>query len=126
MARLETRVARIAEELLAERRSVRPVDVLVGLGWLAQPNVDRWVRGRVISLDRCVGVDADKVTAALAALQRWAEDRGLTPSEADYQDLQFTADGDSDAERAYRTHWASTDIADSVVERPRRAPEGSP
>ena len=120
MARLETRVARIAEALLAERRSVRPIDVLVGLGWLAQPNVDRWVQGRVPSLDRCVGVDSDKVTAALAAMQHWAEDRGLRPSEADYQDLQFTADGDSDAERAYRTHWASTDIPEPIVERPRR------
>jgi hypothetical protein len=102
MARVETRVARIAEALLAERRSVCPVDVLVGLGWLAQPNVDRWVQGRVPSLDRCVGVESDKVTAAFAALQHWALDRGLKPSEADYQDLQFTADGDSDAERAYR------------------------
>src|SRR6185503_769763 len=42
MARLETRVARIADALLADRRSVRPIDVLVGLGWLAEPNVDRW------------------------------------------------------------------------------------
>ena len=97
MARLETRVARIAEALLAERRSVRPIDVLVGLGWLAQPNVDRWERGRVLSLDRCVGVDSDKVMAALAALQDWAEGSGLKPSEVGYQDLQFTADGDSDA-----------------------------
>ena len=120
MARLETRVVRIAEAVLAERRSIRPIDVLVGLGWLAEPNVERWERGRVPSLDRCVGVDSDKVSAALAALQHWAEGRGLTRSEADYQDLNFTADGDSDTERAYRTHWASTDIADSVVERPRR------
>ncbi len=119
MARLETRVARIAEELLAERRSVRPTDVLVGLGWLAQPNVDRWERGRVPLLDRCVSVDSVKVMAALAALQHWAEDRGLTPAEADYQDLQFTADGDSDAERAYRTHWGSTDMPEPIVERPR-------
>ena len=58
--------------------------------------------------------------AALAALQRWAEDRGLTPSEADYRDLQFTADGDADAERAYRTHWASADMPEPVVERPPR------
>ena len=49
MARLETRVARIAETLLAERRSVRPIDVLVGLGWLAEPNVDRWTRGRFLA-----------------------------------------------------------------------------
>ena len=119
MANLETRVARIAEAFLAERRSVRPIDVLVGIGWLAQPNVDRWERGRVASLDRCVQVDADKVAAALTALKRWAEDRGLKPSEADYQDLQFTADGDADAERAYRTHWASTGMAEPIVERPR-------
>ena len=121
MAGLETRVARIAEASLAERRSVRPIDVLVGLGWLAQPNVDRWQRGRVPSLDRRVGVDSDQVTAALRALRHWAEDRGLTPSEAGYQDLQFTADGDSDAERAYRTHWVSTDIPEPIVERPRRS-----
>jgi hypothetical protein len=50
-----------------------------------------------------LGVDADKVRAAIAGLQQWAEDHGLKPSEADYQDLKFTADGDSVAERAYRT-----------------------
>ena len=120
MARVETRVARIAEALLAERRSVRPIDVLVGLGWLAQANVDRWEQGRVPSLDRCVQVDAVKVTAALAALRRWAEDHDLKPYETDYHELQFTADGDSEAERAYRTHWASTEIPEPIVERPSR------
>ena len=120
MARLETRVARVAEALLAERRYVRSIDVLVGLGWLAQPNIDRWVQGRVPSLDRCVGVDSDKVPAAFAALQRWAEERGLTQSEGEYKDLQFTADSDADAERAYRTHWGSSDAPAPVVERPQR------
>ena len=71
MARLETRVTRVAEELLAERRTVRPIDVLVGLGWLAQPNVNRWERDRVPSLDRCVGVDSDRVMAALTACSVW-------------------------------------------------------
>jgi hypothetical protein len=123
MARVETRVARIAEELLTERRYVRLVDVLVGLGWLAQPNVDRWARGRVPSLDRCVAVDFDKVMTAIAALQDWAEHRGLTPSEADYQDLQFTVDGDLEAESAYRTQWASSETHEIVVERPPRRPQ---
>src|SRR2546423_14736362 len=108
MAGLKTRVTRIAEESLAEQGYVRPIDVLVGLGWLAQPNVDRWVQGRVHSLDRCVGVDSDKVMAAFAVLQHWAEGRGLTPSEGDYHELPFTADIDSDAERAYHTQRGST------------------
>lgn len=120
MARVETRVARIAEELLAERQYVRLIDVLVGLGWLAQPNVDRWERGRVPSIDRCVGVDSDKVLTAFAALQHWADERGLKPRETGYQDLQCTADGDADAERAYRTQWASTDMPEPIVERPPR------
>jgi hypothetical protein len=67
-----------------------------------------------------VGVDSDKVPAAFAALQQWAEDRGLTQSEGDYQDLQCTTDGDSAAERAYRIHWGSTDVPEPAVERPRR------
>ena len=41
MAGIETRVARIAEALLAERQFIAPVDVLIGLGWLAHSNVDR-------------------------------------------------------------------------------------
>jgi len=118
MASLETRVARIAGAALADQRFVRPIDILVGLGWLVQPNVDRWERGRIASLDRRMGVDPDKVAAALTALQRWAEDHGLNPSEVDYHDLQFTADGDSDVERAYRTHWTSTDAPEFVVARP--------
>src|SRR5258707_1295322 len=91
----------------------RGSQLTIPLGWLAQPNVDRWVQGRVPSIDRCIGVDTDNVMAALAALQHWAEDRGLTPSEVDYQDLQFTADADADAdaERTYRTHWGSTEVA---------------
>ena len=42
---------------------MRPIDVLVGVGWLAQPNVDRWEQGRVPALDRCVQVDAGELPA---------------------------------------------------------------
>ncbi|MBX7432572.1 DUF2293 domain-containing protein [Mycobacterium sp. Y57] len=107
MARLETRVARIAEATLADQHFVTPVDVLIGLGWLAQPNVERWLRGRATSLDRCVSVDAAKSAAALAALQAWAEDQGLQPYQTDYADRQFTLDGDPDTERILRTRWAA-------------------
>jgi hypothetical protein len=72
-------------------------------------------RGRVAPLDRCVQVDADKVAAALTALQRWAEDHALKPSEVEYQELQFTTGCDPDAERAYRTHWASAKLPAPVV-----------
>jgi hypothetical protein len=109
MARIETRVARIAEAVLAEQQFVTPIDVLIGLGWLAQPNVDRWQLGRITSLDRCVGVDDVKTAAALDALRAWAQDRGLKPWETDYRELQFTADGEPATERTFRIRWASAD-----------------
>jgi hypothetical protein len=109
MAGIGTRVARIAEATLAEQRFVTPIDVLVGLGWLAQPNVDRWQRGRVTSLDLCVGVDDAKTAAALDALRDWAKDVGLKSWETDYRELRFTAIGDPATERAFRTRWAVAD-----------------
>nr|WP_234897812.1 DUF2293 domain-containing protein [Mycolicibacterium vanbaalenii] len=106
---MQTRVARIAESALAEQQFVTPLDVLIGLGWLAQPNVERWQQGRVSSLDRCVQVDRDKTAAALAVLQSWARDHGLQPWDTDYGDLQFTDGGDHEAERTFRTRWAAAE-----------------
>ncbi|NTY62845.1 DUF2293 domain-containing protein [Mycolicibacterium sphagni] len=117
MARLETRVARIAEAALAERQYVTPIDVLIGLGWLAQPNVERWTWGRVTSLDRCIQVDDARTVAALDALRDWAQGIGLSPWDTDYGDLQFTASGTAPTERVFRIRWA-------VAEQP--APEAPP
>ena len=69
MAALATRVARIAESSLAAQYFVAPTDVLVQLGWLAQPNVERWQQGFVPYLDRCVCVDATKITQAQRNLE---------------------------------------------------------
>jgi hypothetical protein len=122
MANLETRVARIAEAALAERQFVTPIDVLIGLGWLAQPNVDRWLAGRVPALGRCVSVESAKTAAALTALQRWAEGQGLTAWDTDYGDRRFTSDGDADAERIFRARWARSD--QPAPELPRQRPRG--
>jgi hypothetical protein len=109
MAGIETRVARIAEALLAERQFVAPIDVLIGLGWLAESNVDRWTKGRVTSLDLCFGVDATKAAQALDALRNWAQGHGLQGWPTEYRELRFTAAGDPATERAFRTRWAVTD-----------------
>ncbi|CAN5669251.1 DUF2293 domain-containing protein [soil metagenome] len=109
MAGIATRVARIAEATLAEQQFVTLIDVLIGLGWLARPNVDRWMNGRVASLDICIGVDATKTAAALDALRDWSRDHGLQAWETDYRELRFTASGDPDIERTFRTRWASSE-----------------
>lgn len=108
MAALATRVARIAESSLAAQYFVAPTDVLVQLGWLAQPNVERWQQGFVPYLDRCVCVDATKITQALDALRSWAGEHGLHDWPADYGELRFSED--PDVERAFRTRWASAEL----------------
>lgn len=120
MANVSTRVTRVAEDVLPERGAVRTIDVLVGLGWLAQPSVERWERGRLPSLDRCVQVGTQKVSEAAEALRRWAEERGLERREGQYGDLMFTDDGDPEVERVYRTHWATPGHVDPEPPRLRR------
>lgn len=120
MANVKTRVERVAEAVLEERGAVRPVDILVGLGWLAQPTVERWERGRILSLDRSIQVGEEKVAEAADAWRQWAEEHGLERREGQYGDLMFTADGDPDAEAVYRTHWAKPGHAEPEAPRPRR------
>lgn len=120
MATVETRVVRIAEATLAEQQFVTPIDVLVGLGWLAQSNVDRWLRNNyVFSLDRCVAVDDVKTAAALDALKTWTEKRGLKSWETDYGDRTFTDGGDPATERIFRIRWASAEHFAPETPRPR-------
>jgi hypothetical protein len=119
MAGIETRVARIAEATLAEQQFVTSVDVLIGLGWLAPPNVDRWQKGHFTPLDRCIGVDHTKTAAALDALRRWAQDNGLEAFDTDYHDRRFTADGDPATERTFGTRWATAEQPAPAIAPPR-------
>jgi hypothetical protein len=113
-AKLQARVAAAAEAALREKRYVSPVDVLVGVGWVAEPHVESWRHGRVEHLEQLTAVGADRVDAALAVLEEWARGRGLEPTEVDYTAatrdrtaLVFTADRDPVRERGYRIHWAA-------------------
>jgi hypothetical protein len=114
---LQQRVTRSAEAVFAEQRFVSPIDVLIGLGWLAPTQVDRWRQGRVDCLEHVTQASLSKIGVALAAFQRWAQMRGLTPSETDYvartrdrRVLRFSVSGDPAIECAYRTHWVSPDL----------------
>lgn len=118
--KLEQRVVRAAEAALAERRFVTAVDVLVGIGWLSPPAVDRWRQGRVEYLEREVQANLHKISTAMSLLRRWAERRDLQPSETAYvartrdrRPLRFSASGNPDIERAYRTHWVSPEPSEA-------------
>jgi hypothetical protein len=117
-------VADAAKVALAERQQVSVIDVLVGLGWLHPSNVDRWERGRIEYLELAVFVGSEKIAAALEALLDWARERELRPREMGYsarardpRPLRFSADGDPEIERLYRTHWVSPEMSEAGRER---------
>jgi hypothetical protein len=132
--RLHQRVARAAEEALAERAVVAPIDVLVGLGWLGPRSVDAWRQGRVASLEAVVQAGPGKVSAAMELLRGWARARELQASETAYvarsrgrPALRFSESGDPEIERAYRTHWVSPELSErqraQLAERQSRPPD---
>jgi hypothetical protein len=123
-----------AEAALRDSKSVSPVDVFCGIGWLPWSVADRWRQGRVDSLDQAMNVGPEKLAGALAMLRAWARAGGLVPSEVGYlaatrdrRPLRFTADGDQAVERACRTHWISPELSeakrDRLTERQSRAPD---
>ena len=133
-SKLEERVVKAAEVALADRHFVTAIDVLVGMGWLTTPQVDRWRQGRVDYLERLVTANISKISTAMAAFRRWARSEGLKPSETaylarsrDHRPLRFSKSGDPGIEAAYRTHWVSPDLSEAkqarLVEKQGRAPD---
>ncbi len=113
-------VAEAAEAALGERKAVTAIDVMVGIGWLARPAVDRWRQGRIECLEGAISADPGQLSAALGALERWAGARGLQPIEAAYvartrdrRPLRFSESGDPDTERVWRTLWASPELSEA-------------
>lgn len=127
-------MARAAEAALAQRQFVTAIDVLVGVGWLEPRRVDEWRQGRVDYLERVTVVNLAKISDAMRAFRRWAQARGLQPSETAYvartrdrRPLRFSTSGDPEIERAYRTHWVSPQLSERkqarMAERQSRPPE---
>jgi hypothetical protein len=133
-SKLEQRVVRAAEAALAERKFVTAIDVLVGVGWLEPRRVDEWRQGRVDYLERVVIASLGKISTAAQCFRRWAQARGLEPSETAYvartrdrRPLRFSKSGDPEIERAYRTHWVSPELSERkrarLTERQSRPPD---
>jgi len=121
---LEARVVRAAEAALTAKNFVAPVDILVGMGWLASPRIDEWRQGRVDYLERVTTANLNKISNVMHLFRRWARARGLHPSETAYpsrtrsrRTLVFSKSGDPGIERAYRTHWVSPKLSDKQRDR---------
>lgn len=115
---LESRVVRAAEGALQAQNCVRPIDVLLGLGWLAADAEKLWRQGRTDYLERAVQANLKKISEAMRLFRRWAKAKGLLPRESRYvsqtrdrRTLRFSISGNPSIEQAYRTHWISSALS---------------
>ena len=118
---LADRVSRAAETLLADRKQVSFVDVLVAIGSLAGSHVSSWRQGRLDCLEETMQVDPSRISQAMTLFESWATGKGLSPSVTDYvartperRTLRFGRRHDPALEERYRTHWISPDLPESV------------
>ncbi|CAN5175312.1 DUF2293 domain-containing protein [soil metagenome] len=132
--RLERRVEAAAEAVLAERKFVTAIDVLLGLGWLPSSGEQAWRKGRIPYLEAAVTANLKKISKSMRFFRRWAQRRGLKPSETAYvrrvpgrPPLRFSKSGNPSIERAYRTHWVSPQLSERkrrrLAERQCRPPD---
>ena len=133
-AKLEERVAKAAEAALAVGKTVAPIDVLVGIGWLDPSSLKRWRLGQVDCLERVLQVNPARLSEAMTLLRAWAREQGLNPSPTVYvaqnpgrQPLRFSVSGAPAIEAAYATHWISPALSpkkrERLAEKASRPPE---
>ena len=117
---LESRVVRAAEDALAHHQYVSAIDILTGMGLLALTNLEAWRKGRIDFLERVIQGNLKKISLSMAMFRRWAQAKGLRPSETRYVrrtrmgtvDLQFSKSGDPAIEKSYRTHYVSPALSE--------------
>ncbi len=132
---LEDRVVGAAEAALAHHQYVSALDVLLGMGLLTPAQVQDWRKGRIDFLERVIHTNLKKISLSMALFRRWAQAKGLKPSETHYVrqgrggkvDLRFSKSGDAGIEKSYRTHFVSPELSErkrqKLEERLSRSPD---
>lgn len=110
---LYPRIVRAVEPLLASRKVVAPVDVLIGIGLLTPAKLEDWRFGRVPYLEKVIDGNLAKLSRVLRILRFHAHDLNLRPSTTAYmrwgkgpkQRLCFTKTADRKLEEAYSLNF---------------------
>lgn len=109
---LYPRIVSAVDSILANRKIVAPVDVLVRMDLLSPEDLEEWRRGRVPYLERVINCNLTRLSRLLRVLRFHAHDLNLDPVRTAYmrwgkepkQRLRFTKTGEPRLEEAYATH----------------------
>jgi hypothetical protein len=133
-ASLQQRVIKAAEQILSKQNYVRPIDLMITIGWLQNAHAKSWQQGKVPFLEKVIQVNLNKLNQALEYLQQWALKKDLKSSETIYMShntktrklLRFSNSGNPGIEQKYRTHYISPILTEKKIERLKNKWEQSP
>ena len=114
-----------AEAALAHHQYVSAIDMLTGSGLLYSGHVEQWRKGRIDFIEPMIQGNLKKISLSMKLFHEWAQSKGLKPSETQYVrsgrggtvNLQFSASGDPDIEKVYRTHYVSPALSSQKQQR---------
>ena len=115
---IRERAITAAEGALEQQHFVGPIDVLVRMRLLEMVHVEEWKKGRIDFLESTIQANPKKISKALSVFEEWALEKGLVPKETQALRtarggnvaLQFTQNGDPEAERFFRTQYFSPNL----------------
>jgi hypothetical protein len=118
--RQKQRVVQAAEEALYKQQYVSPIDVFLGMKLLQPVHVIDWRKGRIPYLEQVIQGNLSKISFYMKCFRAWANEKGLILSPTVYlartrgakRELRFSKTGNSEIERAYRTHYISPALSE--------------
>jgi hypothetical protein len=129
---LDERVARAVRTVLADQRSVCPIDILTAIGWRDPGTVKRWRSCQIEFVEDAIQVSPARLRRALELIRDWAAAGGLLRSETDHvsatpdrRRLHFSRDPTRD--KMYSVNWVSSGLSgkqrDQLIEKASCAPD---
>ncbi|MDQ6972910.1 MAG: hypothetical protein Q9M30_09690 [Mariprofundaceae bacterium] len=110
---LEKKLSATTSCLLREKGYISMVDVFVGLGYLAEKDVEAWRMKRIPYLERCIRINLSKISLIMKTVRKHCMQGNLKESYTAYkswgkgakQTLRFSKSGQEQIEKAYATHF---------------------
>ena len=124
---IRERVRTAAERVLAKEKSIGPLELMVGLGFLHFTHMNQWKGGspHYQDIQSQIQCGEKKLKTVYAEFFAWVSEKKLESFKAEYlcasrdgsQQLQVSADGDPEKEDFFRTHFRSADLTAKQKER---------
>ncbi len=99
----------MAGGVVSMKGSVSVIDLMVGIGWLAQDKLTDWKQGKVTYLEQVIIANLGKISKVMKEFKAWAIHSKLEPRFTVYKHkncrLRFSKTGEPNIEKVYSTHY---------------------